>query len=241
MLNDAEKNEIINFIGIYSLFMAVSGGWIFFLPFFKGDDFVAFALLLAFQLALLVSGAVFFYRFSSKLSVFFLLWRGGIAILLWFYSISIIHHIWFKNGGRLEGFLIILTWAVSLLASGWILRLLEPSSNYKSGVKRGRYKVGKFEFKAEIWRQDITNDNPVLRLFGFGSNKSCKRKTFIKLVLLLLIVTSLFYVVKFSGELFILQVYVIYLNTISLGYILTFNYLSDLYFCLKAGFQKNKS
>jgi len=125
---------------------------------------------------------------------------------------------------------------------GTLIRVFDPISSYKIGIERGRFKLSSFSFDAYVWQKDISKYNPVIDILGLSRsskldipfNKEIRKTCFYSTVMLSILAINIF-----SNETSFIAL-IVSMSTIALAYLVGVNYSTELFFCLRAGFQKER-
>jgi len=245
MLDSSDRSELINYTVMFSLYLFGSGVWFFIHPFFEGEYLKYYIGAFFVEVGLIILGW-FYFSSKEKLSLSFLLWGGVLSIYTLGISVNAILTLWTKAQGDILGVVAIFILQLSILLFAFFARVFEPKSNFKSGIKKGRFKEGTFEFNSAVWQKDVSEDNPVYVFFGMNkTNNKIGINSFKKTVRSggrwAAIVVALGLVIKSAGGSGYFETLVITLGSLGFGYIIAFTNIADLYFCLKAGFSNQRN
>ncbi|OUR62152.1 hypothetical protein A9Q74_06815 [Colwellia sp. 39_35_sub15_T18] len=173
----------------------------------------------------------------------FLLWGGILSIYSLAISVIAILTLWTKAQGDILGVIAVFTLLLSMLLFSFFVRVLETKSNFKAGIKNGRFIQGTYTFNSAVWQKDVSEDNPAYVFFGMNKKKNqTDIKSFQKIVrsggVWTAIVGALGVIITSAGGSGYFEIIVITLGSLGFGYIFSFTNLANLCFCLKAGFSK---
>ncbi|MCF2860507.1 hypothetical protein L1286_23880 [Pseudoalteromonas sp. SMS1] len=240
MLNSSDQSELINFSGMYVICILISGAWIFLHPYFSNESFQFYLAIFLVKVVLVVCGW-FYFKSSSGLSVGFLLWESLLAISALLFSMSIVFNLWTSAQGGILGLIFILGIVCCAAVVGFLVRVLDPKSNFQSGLEKRRFTLSSFTFDSSVWHKDVSDNNPVYVFLGIKKKESADsfQKTIRQGGVLAAIVSSLGVIIRSSGGSGIFEALVITLSTSAFSYVFASQYIADLYFCLRAGFSKN--
>lgn len=244
MLDSSDKSELINYTVMFSLYLFGSGVWFFIHPFFDGEYFKYYIGAFFVEVVLIIAGW-FYFSTREKLSLSFLLWGGVLSIYSLGISITAILTLWTKAQGDTLGVVVIFILLMSVLLFSFFVRIFEPKSNFKSGIKKGRFMLGTYKFNSAVWQKDVSEDNPVYVFFGMNKTKNqVGVNSFTKTVRSggrwAAIVGALGLIITSVGGSGYFETLVITIGSLGFGYIFAFTNIADLYFCLKAGFSNQR-
>jgi len=134
---------------------------------------------------------------------------------------------------------IIITLITGMCFCGFLVRVLEPKSNFRMGVKKGRFTISSFSFNSAVWQRGVSDDNPVLLFFGFKKNKGESfQSTLRKGGTWSAVAASLAVIIQASGSEALFETIILTLGAVAFGYAFSFNYIADFIFCIRAGLSK---
>lgn len=239
MLSRSDNSELINFGGVFIVSLVI-GGAILFRPYFDVANLRIYGSIFLFMLFLFISGGLYF-KSKSKLSFIFLFWQCLLSLAYLTYLTSIIIYLWNVFGGGELGLSIIIFLISGMCFCGFLVRVLEPKSNFRMGVAKGRFTTSTFSFNSAVWQRDVSDNNPVLVFFGFKQKKGDTfQSTLRKGGIWSAVAASLAVIMQASGSGALFETIILILGTVAFGYAFSFNYIADFLFCIRAGLSKPK-
>ncbi|MCF2860516.1 hypothetical protein L1286_23930 [Pseudoalteromonas sp. SMS1] len=239
MLSRSDNNELINFFGVFAVGLFI-GGAILIRPYFDSVRLQAYISIFLSMLFLFVIGGFYFNK-KSKLAFSFLCWQCLLSMTYLAYLSSIIVYIWGEFGGGSLGLSVLIISIATASLCGFLIRALEPMSNFRAGITKGRFKPSTFSFDSSVWQKDVSEANPILIFFGFKKKEGDSfQSTIRKGGTWSAIAASLAIIMQTSGNGALFEVLILTLGAVAFGYMFSFNYIADFFFCLKAGFSKEK-
>lgn len=240
MLNSSDSSELSTSSWMFTI-CSFTGGVFLLNPIFYNKDILIYLLIFMILQVLFIIGRAYF-KSCEILTIKYLLWQVLISTSALAFTMSVALYCWFSSKGGILGGVIMIGIFLFTSLIGFLVRALDPQSNYQSGINKGRFTLSTFNFNSSVWQKEISNDNPVLVFLGLEKrNKGSSLKSTIrKGAFGAAIISSLGIIIKSSGGSGFFEALLLTIGASTFGYIFTSCCIADLLFCLKAGYSKNK-
>ncbi|CAH6843703.1 membrane hypothetical protein [Vibrio chagasii] len=235
MQSMSDESELMDFVGIF-IILALAGGAVLLRSYFDAAALRVYFSIFLLMLTIFIIGIAYF-RTRVKLSFAFVSWRFLLFTTSFAYMLSIIIYQWSTYSGSVLGIVMLLLLPIGMCCCGFLTRALEPKSNFRVGLMKGRFKDSSFSFNSAIWQGTVSDNNPVLLFFGFKTTKGdIHQSTFRKVGALSGVGTSIAISIQDNGGEIMVDILILVILSICFAYVYSFSYLADFVFWVRARF-----
>ncbi|WP_156896961.1 hypothetical protein [Ferrimonas kyonanensis] len=178
----------------------------------------------------------FYFKTSKSLDVRYLLCRSIITCFTLISMALALSDIWLTGGNSNWWLALVLLLSFLGPTIGILARIYEPSANFETCLKRGRFTLQTCKFNPSAHYGNATKNNPVLRALGMSEDVESNRLSIlVKKNSVYSALGALFFgSLRSIGNPGFFEALLLALGIFCGGYLYFYIYVADLYFCAKA-------